>query len=84
MTYNSIATMAEDTALRRRVAACAAQEGVPSPESWTVQQSLMWAGAPGWADAYDYAVATGNEAPGRDEAVITDGMILAQVQAMVT
>jgi hypothetical protein len=31
--------------------------------------------------AYASAVAAGNEHPGGDEAVITDGMILAYVQA---
>ena len=82
MSYNTMYQMAADQSLRNRVAACAAQEGIPNPESWAQQNSLVWAGAPGWDEAYWYALNTGNESPGGDEGVITDAMILAQVQAM--
>jgi hypothetical protein len=70
--------------MRQRVAACAAQEGVQSPERWAEDNALMWASAPGWDTAWEYALATDPESdPGLNEAVITDGMILAQVQFMV-
>ena len=91
MSYNAIYAMAADPDLRNRVAACAGQQGVPNPESWAQQSGLAnprggpgWAAAPGWSDAYVYALNTGHESPGKDEAVITDAQILSQVQAMFT
>ena len=41
------------------------------------------AASPGFADAYEYALNTDVERPGNDPAVITDGQILAAVQALV-
>lgn len=79
MTYAAIVSMADDDDLRRRVTACAAQLGDPAPELWAQQNRWAWAAQPGWADAYDYAIATGNQRPGWDPLVITDGMILAGV-----
>lgn len=80
--YASIATMAADDDLRRRVTACAAQLGEPAPELWALSNRWEWAAQPGWAEAYDYAVAAGNARPGWDGAVITDGMILAGVTTL--
>ncbi|WP_157992984.1 hypothetical protein [Leucobacter luti] len=37
---------------------------------------------PGWDAAYASALAAGNEEPGADPGVITDGMILAAVRAL--
>lgn len=92
MSYNTVATMARDYHLRERVAACASTEGEPNPVAWA--ESKMWnlAGAPGWDDAWDYAIAVIGATPdpealaliGRSETVITDGMILAAVQALRT
>ena len=38
--------------------------------------------APGFADAYEYAINSDNPNPGKDPAVITDAMILGAVQAL--
>jgi hypothetical protein len=39
--------------------------------------------SPGWDEAWSSALASGGDNPGRDPAVITDGMILSEVQALV-
>ena len=60
MSYWTVAVMADDEDLRRRVAACAAQEqalGAPidaDPTTWTWTWRLTWAASPGWADAWEY------------------------------
>jgi hypothetical protein len=43
---------------------------------------LDLAASPGWDQAWSSALAAGNETPGRDPGVITDGMILSGVQAI--
>lgn len=85
MSYRNIAVMAKDGHLRERIAACAAKEGVTHihPTQWADQHQWQLAAAPGWAEAYTYAVATEQERPGEDEAVITDGMILSEVQLIL-
>ena len=77
--------MSADPDLTARVASCAAQE-VPgaNPYGWAAEHMMLLAAEPGWAEAWDSAVAGGNEAPGRDGAVVTDGMILSAVQAMAS
>ena len=88
MAYLTVAEMADDVGLRSRVAACAAQEqdlGAPipgDPSGWVHEKRLTWASAPGWDDAWESAVAGGIEDPGRDQGVITDGMILSRVQEL--
>lgn len=83
MSYSSIANMADDVALNRRLTAAAAQEGKTKPyEDWVQQWRWDLASTPGWAEAWDSALAGGNQAPGDDPGVITDGMILAAVQPM--
>lgn len=91
MSYWTVAVMADDEDLRRRVAACAAQEqalGAPidaDPTTWTWTWRLTWAASPGWADAWASAPA-GDPQPdppyGQRPDVITDGMILATVQQL--
>lgn len=84
MSYWDIAVMAADTELLRRVTACAAQEEVEGdPYTWAADHILLLAAEPGWAEAWAYAIAAGNETPGRDPGVISDGMILSAVQGMV-
>lgn len=85
MSYNDIATIAKDGDLRERIAACAADEGVrePHPTTWADRHQWILAASPGWAEAYGYALNTNAERPGRSEAVITDGMILAAVQILL-
>jgi hypothetical protein len=88
MAYLTVSTIAADAAMRSRVAAAYAveQNGPASvgAEQWAYSNAYWWASAPGWADAWDYAVNSGNTTPGDDPAVITDAMILSQVQLMLT
>jgi hypothetical protein len=73
--------MAADVDLTSRCAAAAAQEGQPDPRNWAADHMLILAASPGWSEAWASAIAAGNEQPGRDGAVITDGMILSAIQA---
>lgn len=88
MTYLTIALMGDDQLLRLRVAACAAQEGAArdgaDPDAWAHAWRRDWASGPGWDTAWESGLASGipsGEIGGRPD-VITDGMILAQVQPM--
>lgn len=86
MSYWDVAQMAADNDLLAREQACAAQEELPpdsSPFQWVAEHALDLAASPGWDAAWASAVAGGNAAPGRDPAVITDGMILSAVQALL-
>lgn len=80
MSYNTSVEIASDQAMLYRCIAAAAQEGQVNPVEWTQHHIWHLATQPGWADAWAYARAAGNESPGDDEAVITDGMIVASVQ----
>jgi hypothetical protein len=82
MGYYEIATMAQDNDLAQRVQACAAQEIDGNPYQWQTENMLDLCASPGWDAAWASALAGGNETPGRDPAVITDGMILSAVQAI--
>jgi hypothetical protein len=82
MSYYDVASMSADLDLTSRVAACAAQESIPDPREWAADNMLTVAASPGWGDSWASAVASGNEAPGRDAAVITDASILSAVQAI--
>ena len=83
MTYSTIATIAGDLALQQRATAAAAQEHKPKPyEDWVISNRWDLASTPGWSEAWESAVASGNTNPGADEAVITDQMILSAVQPM--
>jgi len=87
MSYLTQSEVSANTSMTNRVAQAAAEEGKStSPDQWTVTHRRAWAAAPGWDDAWESARASHPEDPtydpGADEAVITDGMILSQVQAM--
>lgn len=82
MSYWDQADLADDGDLRRRVIACAAREHVADPESWAYMRRWELSTQPGWVDAYASARADSVEFPGRDEVVISDGMILAAVQTL--
>lgn len=82
MSYWDISEMSRNTSLTNREQAAAAQEMPGDPYEWVKSNALRLAAQPGWADAWAYAVAGGNPDPGRDPAVITDGMILSAVQAI--
>lgn len=79
MSYSTIAICAADRELRDRVSSAAAQEG----HSVAFDIDYMWqvSSAQDIEAAYASALAGGNESPGGDESVITDGMLLAYVQA---
>jgi hypothetical protein len=86
--FLTIATISENTPMNRRVAACYAQQTAGDvepvdPTQWAFDRRYGWAAAPGWAEAWDSAVASGVDDPGADPAVITDAQILTQVQAMI-
>lgn len=82
-TYWGVSTVSESGSLTSRISGCAAKENIPDPNIWAYENRWEWASAPGWAAAYEYALAGGSEDPGKDPAVITDAMILTQVQVML-
>jgi hypothetical protein len=53
---------------------------------WVANNRYVWASSPGWGAAWDSALAGHPDEPdyepGKDPAVITDGMILSTVQAL--
>ena len=81
MSYATVSKCANDPDVQARIIACAAQEGAVSPDR--VVWELRWpvVSAADIEAAYASALAADNPAPGADETVITDGMILANVQA---
>ena len=91
MSYLTQNEIANNRAMLDRVAQCAASEGLSGdPDRWTYEQRRLWSAAPGWDEAWEYSKNThppveGEPAydPGPDEAVVTDSMILAQVQSMI-
>lgn len=89
MTYLIQGTISANGAMNTRVAQCLASQ--PNPPSnvdqWAHDNRRTWAAAPGWDTAWVYAVNTHPELdydPGTDQAVITDQMILSQVQLMLS
>jgi hypothetical protein len=68
-----------------RVTACAAIEDLPDPRSWVTGHEWQLAASPGWGDAWAYASAVDPDETdlGSRSDVISDGMILASVQAIV-
>jgi hypothetical protein len=86
MSYLDQSVIAGNAAMNARVAQCAASESVPDPDAWTSINCRAWAAAPGWDAAWASAQASHPDDPsydpGSDEAVITDAMILSQVQGM--
>ena len=85
MSYQAQAQLSNDADFTNRVAACAAVEvDTPDqPTAWARDNIWRIAAAPGFADKYEYALNTDVENPGADPAVITDGDILAAVQALI-
>jgi hypothetical protein len=82
MSYKTQAKLAEDTEIRARITACVASEGELEPVRWVHEKRWLLSAQPGWDAAYAYAITAGNNHPGDDEAVITDGQILSAVQAL--
>ncbi len=94
MSYQSIFASSVDEALNQRIIASTVQEAwtaAHEDDEYGRQVRLAYpnAGRMIWpvcvatdvAAAYESALAAGNPDPGGDPAVITDGMILANVQA---
>lgn len=81
MSYATIFKSSTDQELYGRIIACCADEGAEQPAN--VAGVVVWpvVTAADVAAAYESAVLAGNEHPGADPAVITDGMILSAVQA---
>lgn len=80
MSYATINRCAGDQAFQGRVTACCAQEGATDPNAAMYQ--LIWpvSAASDIEAAYASALAANNPNPGGDETVITDQMILSNVQ----
>ena len=85
MSYSSQAQLSVDSDFMNRIAAAAAVE-VPKthqPQQWA-KDHIWWVSAePGFADAYESALAGEVERPGNDPAVISDAQILSAVQALL-
>jgi hypothetical protein len=89
MSYSAINAMFQSQSLRKRIIACAAQEGEPNPEG-AVSNNIMWRLVTNseWVSNWTSAVAGYTEVYNPDTGarpdVITDGHILAAVQAVRT
>lgn len=83
MSYRTQAILAQDNKLMTRAIACAATQGIMNPDSWVWAHQWVLSSEPGWDAAYSYALNAKNDSPGDDEAVISDGMILSAVQAIM-
>lgn len=86
MSYSSIAAMAYNGPLKDRITACAASLGHASPKAFTEAEIWRVVAAPGWAQAWDAAVAQqgpDKPDPGADPAVVTDEMIRTAVEPLV-
>jgi hypothetical protein len=85
MSYSTIHAISQSQTLRNRCSAAAAEQGVQAGEEdhWVYRNALRLAAQPGWSAAWESALAAGNEQPGADPAVITDGMILAAVTGLL-
>jgi hypothetical protein len=84
MAYTDQADLAVDVDFQRRLAACGSTELdlEQNPLVWASDHQWTVAAAPGFADAYASAVASGVPNPGKDPAVISDAQILSAVQAL--
>lgn len=94
MTYLIQAEIAANRSMLDRIAQAVASEDHDEPDAWTYENRREWAAAPGWDAAWASAQASHPPPdppdpsvppydPGADEAVITDAMILAQIQSML-
>ena len=85
MSYSSLAALAADPDFISRVSAAAAVE-VPhthQPQQWASDHIWWISASPGFADAYESAIAGEVPRPGNDPAVISDAQILAAVQQLL-
>jgi hypothetical protein len=84
MSYLTQNDIANNRAMLDRTAQAVAEEALGvDPDRWAYENRRTWAAAPGWDDAWDSFLVTNPDAdPGIEAGVITDGMILSQVQSM--
>lgn len=80
--------MAYDSDLTGRVIQAVASEVQAGhtdadPERWAADNRHHWAASPGWDAAWESALAAQNPNPGRDEAVISDQMVLSSIQSLL-
>lgn len=95
MSYQTMTQSSRDAALVDRIVAATVQEAWNNPAasdteygrnvrlSWMNATTMTWPVviASDIEAAYESALAAGNSNPGGDPAVVTDGMIIANVQA---
>lgn len=85
MSYASQAQLSNDSDFLARTASAAAIE-VPKlwqPLQWASDHIWWMAASPGFAAAYESALAGSVERPGNDPSVISDGQILSAIQALM-
>jgi hypothetical protein len=90
--YLAISEIATDDNMVERLRASATQQShlgnvnITDPLTWVDLNRYVWASSPDWGAAWDSALAGHPDdpdyEPGKDPAVITDGMILATVQTL--
>jgi hypothetical protein len=92
--YLAISEIANDPPMTERMYAATTQQshlgsvntGTYTAITWVDVNRYVWASSPGWGAAWESALAGHPDEPdyepGKDPAVITDGMILATVQAL--
>lgn len=84
MALFDLALLTQDQDFRLRCIASATLEKAYQPEQWVWANIWDLAGSPGFADAYASALLGEVEFPGRDQAVISDGQVVAAVQALLS
>lgn len=85
MSYSSQAALSVDPDFMARISAAAAKE-VPKthqPLQWAADHIWWVSASPGFAEAYESALAGGVPRPGNDPAVISDAQILSAIQALL-
>lgn len=85
MSYSSQAQLSNDSDFVARTSAAAAVEvsKTHQPQQWAVDHIWWMAASPGFASAYESALAGDIERPGNDPAVISDEQILSAIQALI-
>ena len=87
MSYNDVVEMKNSPRLKERtIAAAATQEGISNPEGAVDNYWWKIVASPGWSEAWAYYRTANPEDEsdvGANSGVITDGMILSAVQAVI-
>ena len=86
--YATISLIANTPKFLERLYACAAQQGAGDPNNWWVyERRYQIAASPSWAEKVDSWLAAnpdGGDGWAHDQAVISDGDILAVIQPLVS